>query len=160
MVTSLTHRAFKCQTLEPPQIQFTLLRTETLHAHYFPICHPYMIQIEHSSIVNWYVNAFTNRELCEVLSGWMGTGALECSLRSFHIENTVVLFQSYIFRCLQLYLPPLPLTSMFCIFNSLLSLSCCLCKTRLFSVKSNSTCKICRIKDQSEESQKRQRQRQ
>lgn len=31
--------------------------------------------------------------------------------------------------CLQLYLPPLPLTSMLSIFNLSLSPSCCLCKT-------------------------------
>lgn len=40
---------------------------------------------------------FPITENSEVLFAWIGFGALECSLRSFHIENTVVLFQSYIF---------------------------------------------------------------
>lgn len=74
-----------------------IFKWNTLYTHYLPIC-PYMIQMEYSSIVNWYVSAFTYRELYEVLFAWMGPGALECSLRSFLIENTVVSFQSYIFR--------------------------------------------------------------
>lgn len=63
--------------------------------------------------------------------------------------------------CLQLYLPPLPLTSMFCISNPSLTPSLCLLTTLAssFTVKSPFPCEFYRFKDQSGEFQWRKRRR-
>lgn len=49
--------------------------------------------------------------------------------------------------CLQLYLPPLPLTSMLCIFNSPLTPSLCLCATLAspLTVESASACEFLQV---------------
>lgn len=59
--------------------------------------------------------SWCTRVLAQILSYW------ECCyfVAKLHIQ----------IGCLQLYLTPLPLTSMFCIFNPSVSPSCCLCKT-------------------------------